>query len=313
MQRLVEPIRSKALTPIDRLGIQNDAFALSRAGIIPATDFLTIAEAYQNEDNAPVCADLSSNMGGLDNLLSDEGFYGNFQAFSRGIFQQVAAKVGWDAKPNESHMAALLRSTVLNHVGANDDENALREAARRFATYADDPASVSPDIRGIVFRLAAKIGGRSEYDAMWQLRGDTPLQEEKVRFLYGLTSFEDKALLEETLNRSLGDEVRVHDTVSVITLVAGNTQGRDLAWQFLKDNWPELDRRYGEGGFAIMRLVGIASAFTTLEMHDDVERFFSDNPAPGGARTISQSLERIRLNAAWLERNRDELADWFVG
>ena len=210
-------------------------------------------------------------------------------------------------------MDALLRSTVLNHVGGNDDENALREAAARFAAYSDDPGSVSPDIRGIVFRLAAKRGGRSEYDAMWQLRADTPLQEEKVRFLYGLTSFEDKALLEETLNRSLGDEVRVHDTVSVITLVAGNTQGRDLAWQFLKDNWAELDRRYGEGGFAIMRLVGIASAFTTLEMHDDVERFFTDNPAPGAARTISQSLERIRLSAAWLGRNRDELADWFVG
>ena len=313
LQRLVEPIRSKSLTPIDRLGIQNDAFALSRAGIIPATDFLTIAEAYRSEDNAPVCADLSSNLGGLDNLLSDEAYYGNFQAFSRSIFQQVAARIGWDAKPDETHMDALLRSTVLSHVGSNDDENALREAAARFAIYADNPAVVSPDIRGIVFRLAAKRGGRSEYDAMWQLRADTPLQEEKVRFLYGLTSFEDKALLEETLNRSLGDEVRVHDTVSVITMVAGNTQGRDLAWQFLKDNWGELDRRYGEGGFAIMRLVGIASAFTTLEMHDDVERFFTDNSAPGAARTISQSLERIRLNAAWLERNRDELAGWFVG
>lgn len=313
LQRLVEPIRSKTLTPIDRLGIQNDAFALSRAGIIPATDFLTIAEAYRSEDNAPVCADLSSNLGGLDNLLCDETYYGNFKAYSRSIFQQVASQVGWDAKPNETNMDALLRSTVLSHVGSNDDEDALREAAARFAAYADDPASVSPDIRGIVFRLAAKSGGRSEYDAMWQLRADTPLQEEKVRFLYGLTSFEDRALLEETLNRSLGDEVRVHDTVSVITLVAGNTIGRDLAWQFLKDNWAELDRRYGEGGFAIMRLVGIASAFTALEMHDDVERFFTDNPAPGAARTISQALERIRLNAAWLDRNRDELAGWFVG
>ena len=134
LQRLVEPIRSKSLTPIDRLGIQNDAFALSRAGIIPATDFLTIAEAYQNEDNAPVCADLASNLGGLDNLLSDEGFYGNFQAFSRSIFQQTAAQVGWDAKPDETHMDALLRSTVLSHMGSNDDEDALREAAARFAT-----------------------------------------------------------------------------------------------------------------------------------------------------------------------------------
>ena len=313
LQKLVEPIRSKTLTPIDRLGIQNDAYALSRAGIIPATDFLTIAEAYRSEDNAPVCADLSSNLGGMDNLLADESFYGNFQAFSRSVFQQVAAHVGWDEKPDESHMDALLRSTVLNHIGGNDDEDTLREAAARFAAYQDDPSSVSPDIRGMVFRLAAKRGGRNEYDAMWQLRADTPLQEEKVRFLYGLASFEDKALLAETLNRSLGDEVRVHETVSVITLVAGNTQGRNLAWQFLKDNWAELDRRYGEGGFAIMRLVGIASAFTTLEMRDDVERFFTDNPAPGGERTVRQSLERIRLNAAWLTRNRDELAGWFVG
>ena len=313
LQRLVEPIRSKSLTPIDRLGIQNDAFALSRAGIIPATDFLTIAEAYRNEDNAPVCADLASNLGSLDNLLSDEEFYGGFQAFSRSVFQQVAENIGWDAKPNETNMDALLRSTALGHVGSNGDEGALREATARFAVYADDPASVSPDIRGVVFRLAAKSGGRAEYDAMWKLRADTPLQEEKVRFLYGLTAFEDRALLGETLERALGDEVRVHDTVSVITLVAGNTQGRDLAWQFLKDNWAELDRRYGEGGFAIMRLVGIASAFTTPEMRDDVERFFTDNPAPGGERTVRQALERIRLNAAWLKRNRDELAGWFVG
>ncbi len=313
LERLAEPIKSKTLPPIDRLGVQNDAFALSRAGIIPATQFLAIAEAYQGENNAPVCADLSANLGSLDNLLSDESFYGNFQAFSRSVFQQVATQVGWDSKPDETHMDALLRSTVISHVGGCDDEDALREAAARFAAYADDPASVSPDIRGIVFRLAAKKGARSEYDTMWELRNRTPLQEEKVRFLYGLTSFEDKALLEETLERSLGDEVRVHDTVSVITLVAGNRNGRSLAWQFLKDNWAELDRRYGEGGFAIMRLVGIASAFTTLDMHDDVERFFTDNPAPGGERTVRQSLERIRLNAAWLERNRDELANWFVG
>ena len=313
LQKLVEPIRSKTLTPIDRLGIQNDAYALSRAGIIPATDFLTIAEAYRSEDNAPVCADLSSNLGGMDNLLADEPFYGNFQAFSRSVFQQVAARLGWDEKADESHMDALLRSTVLNHIGGNDDEDTLREAATRFAAYQGDPSSVSPDIRGMVFRLAAKRGGRAEYDSMWQLRAETPLQEEKVRFLYGLTSFEDKALIEETLNRSLGDEVRVHETVSVIALAAANTQGRDLAWQFLKDNWAELDRRYGEGGFAIMRLVGIASAFTTLEMRDDVERFFTDNPAPGGERTVRQSLERIRLNAAWLDRNRNELSNWFVG
>ena len=313
LQRLAGPIRTKQLSASDRLGVQSDAYALSRAGMIPATDFLTIAEAYKGEDNAPVCADLSSNMGGMDSLVWDESFYSGFQAFSRSIMQETGRKVGWDARPDEGHLDTLLRSTVLNHLGGAGDEGTLREAAARFNAYAEDPANVSPDIRGVVFGLAAQKGDRSTYDAMWELRGKAALQEEKVRFLYGLSSFQQPELLQETLDRALGDEIRAHETVSVIGLVAGNRQGRGLAWQFVKDNWAELDRRYGEGGFALMRLVNITSGFTSLEMREDVERFFADNPAKGAERTIRQSLERIQLNNAWLQRNRDELAAWFVG
>ncbi|MDA0770603.1 MAG: hypothetical protein BZY79_05690 [SAR202 cluster bacterium Casp-Chloro-G4] len=313
LQRLAEPIRTKELSASDRLGIQNDAYALSRAGMIPATDFLAIAEAYKNEDNAPVCSDLSSNMGGMDTLLWEESFYGGFQAFSRSIMQETGRKVGWDAKPGEGHLDTLLRSTVLSHLGGADDEDTLREAAARFKAYVENPANVSPDIRGIVFGLAAQKGDRSTYDTMWELRAKASMQEEQVRFLYGLTSFEQPELLQETLNRALGDEIRAHEAVSVLGLVAGNRSGRDLAWQFLKDNWAELDRRYGEGGFALMRLVGITSGFTTMEMREDVERFFTDHPAPGAERTIRQSLERIQLNSAWLQRNRHDLSNWFVG
>ena len=80
--------------------------------------------------------------------------------------------------------------------------------------------------------------------------------------------------------------------MSVIGLVAGNRQGRGLAWQFVKDNWAELDRRYGEGGFALMRLVNITSGFTSLEMREDVERFFADNPAKGAERITSPVSQR---------------------
>jgi len=38
-----------------------------------------------------------------------------------------------------------------------------------------------------------------------------------------------------------------------------------------------------------------------------------DYPAPSAARTIQQSLERIRLNAAWIDRNRAPLEAWFAG
>jgi puromycin-sensitive aminopeptidase len=99
----------------------------------------------------------------------------------------------------------------------------------------------------------------------------------------------------------------------VIVGVAANRFGRDLAWDFLQENWDELDRRYSKGGFAIGRLVGIADAFTTQERADEVEAFFQANPAPAAKRRIDQSLERIRLNARWLAKNGEALDTWLPG
>ncbi len=165
----------------------------------------------------------------------------------------------------------------------------------------------------MVFSLAAKRGDRSTYDAMWEARRNSSLQEEKVRLLGGVSSFEQPELLQETLERSLTDELRVHETISAVVMVAGSRHGREIAWDFMKANWDEFDRRYGEGGFALMRLVGVTSGFITPERREDVERFFTDHPVPGAERSVRQSLERISLNIAWLDKNRDELARWFVG
>ena len=97
----------------------------------------------------------------------------------------------------------------------------------------------------------------------------------------------------------------------VITALSANRYGRDLAWEFVKSNWTELDRRYGEGGFAVMRLVSITESFTSVERAADVDEFFKRHPVPSAQRTIQQSLERIYLNAKWLDLNRAGLSDWF--
>ncbi len=313
LEKLTAPIRSLSLPAADRLGIQADAYALTKAGHIPVTDFLTVAEAYQNETDASVCGDLAFNLNALDNLLSDEDFYPRFQVFARGIFAPIGSKIGWDARPNEGHRDALLRSTALSQLGHFEDEDTLAEAQRRFQGYTNDPSSLDPDMRAVVFEMAARRGDRQTYDLMWDLEKAADLHEEKIRFLNALANFEQGDLLQETLDRTLGVEVRSQDTIRVIVTVASNRHGRNLAWEFVKDNWEEIKRRYGDGGFALMRLVGMTSLFTTEENRQDVENFFTDHPAPAAERTISQSLERMTLNITWANQNRDELARWLIG
>ena len=218
--------------------------------------------------------------------------------------------MGWDARPGEGHLDSLLRATVLGQAGAYGNPAVLAEARGRFEQYLGDPASLHPDLRGLVYGLAAQQGDEATYETLWRLEKSADLHEERMRLLGSLTRFESAELLQDVLQRSMSPDVRSQDTVLLVVALAGNRNGRELAWEFVKENWEEFDRRYGRGGFAIMRLVSITGAFTTLDRAREVEEFFNSHPAPSAERTIQQSLERIRLNDRWLERNRQDVGEW---
>ena len=160
-----------------------------------------------------------------------------------------------------------------------------------------------------MFVLTARAGDERIYETMWDLHAAEQLQEEKVRLLSALTQFPEAELVDETLSRSFTDRVRSHEAIGVIVRTAGTRMGRDLAWQFLRDNWQEVDRRYGEGGFGLMYIVEITSGFSSGDRLAEVEQFFTDNPTPAAERTVRQCLEKIRLNMAWLEGNRQGLSE----
>ena len=310
-QRLIPAISALTLPATDRLGIQNDAYALSKAGLLSITRFLDIAAAYENETDASVWSDLASNLRDIELLVAEEPCHESFRTFARNLFGPAARRIGWEAQAGEGHLDSLLRSTVLSQAGGYGDAEMLGQATERFQAYQDNAAAVPPDLRGVVFSLAAQAGDEATYDRLWELERAADLQEEKIRLLMALSRFTQPELLLETLRRTLTDDVRSQDTISVITSVAANLKGRQLAWQFVQDNWGEFDRRYGTGGFGLMRLVSVCGNFVDAAKIDEAEAFFKEHPAPAADRTIRQSLERVRLNSKWLELNREALAKRF--
>ena len=308
--RLRPAIEGLEVSTIDRLGLQNDAYALAKAGYAPMSRFLSLAQAYTNETNPSVWEDISVNLGGLNSLLSDESYYGEFRDLARGIFQPIGARVGWEPGPDEGHLETLLRSTVLAQLGKYLDDDTLTKAGSLFGEYLKDPEAVNPDLRGVILNLTAQRGDRDTYDALWDLHKTGTLEEEKVRLLVALGNFDQPELLGETLERALSDEVRIHDTILVVRGVGGNRKGRDQAWEFVKENWDTFVSRYADGLFALSNLVPVVSRFNTEEKLADVEEFFGAHPTPAADRAIKQALEVIRLNVAWLSRNRDELGEW---
>ena len=308
--RLADAVESGELSPADRLGIAEDAFALCRAGMLPAHDFLDLARRYKGETDQSVWANLTGSLGSVDLLIEGDDGHEQFRAFARDLLGPIYAQVGWTPAEGEGHLSALLRANVLSALGTFGDQAVLDEACGQFERYLERPSLVPPDLRSVMFVLSARAGDERTYETMWDLHAAEQLQEEKVRLLSALTQFPEAELIDETLSRSFTDRVRSHEAIGVIVRTAATRMGRELAWQFLRDNWQEVDRRYGEGGFGLMYIVEITSGFSSGDRLTEVEEFFTDNPTPAAERTVRQCLEKIRLNMAWLDKNRPGLSEW---
>ena len=207
-QRLKAAISSGALVePTDRLGIQNDALALARAGITSTNEFLDLLLAYTTETDYTVWCDISANLGTVAHLLSHTDFADRLDAYTKRLYKHAAERLGWDAKPDESHLDAMLRALVIGRLGRSGDDATVAEAKRRFANFVADRNSLTADLRSAVYGVALKYGDESVFEDLRRIARESDLQEEKVRCYRALASTSDPVLLQRALDLTIGDEV----------------------------------------------------------------------------------------------------------
>jgi tricorn protease interacting factor F2/3 len=129
-----------------------------------------------------------------------------------------------------------------------------------------------------------------------------------LRFLGALCSFKDAKLLKNTLDFSQTKEVRSQNMHVPIMRVAANPYGKEILWPWLKKNWKSLRSKVGPGSPLLNRMVSSISSVSDASMESEIRSFFRKNPTPGTERTLEQTLERIRIHTALLQRMRQEFS-----
>ncbi len=310
---LLGDVRAGVLSASDRLGIENDLFALGRSGLAPLKDYLEALRAFRSERRYTVWADIVGNLDWIDGLMAFGAGWDLLAAFVARLCRPAFDRAGWEIPEGEGHQERLLRSLLLVTLGISGDRGILDEACRRFDRFLSDRKSLPPDLRLAVFRTVARRGDAGLHRTFVGLAGKAGSQEEKNRYLSALASFGDAALLRETLELSLSDLVRIQDTVGVVSQVAANPHGRELAWTFFTERFDTFRHRYEAGGFALQRLVRSVSAeFRSEADRERVRAFFGEHPLEGAKRTIDQALETIELRTLVWEREKEGLSS-FLG
>lgn len=302
LEKLKFPVENKKLQPIDRLGIIRDLFALAEAGTIPTTDALDFIPAYKNEDNYTVWLELAMGLGRIEALIAGTKMKGKLDALNIELFSPLFTKLGWEKKEKEDHTDTLLRPLAIARLGRAHDKNVTEQAKAKFLEI-QKGIHVNADLRSAIYAIAAMNGGEKEYETFLKLYKNEALHEERNRIGNAMGDFKDPKILEQVCEFSFGVDVRPQDTISILSSVGANPEGRDIWLKFVQKNWKTLVTRYGDGGHTLARLVKAIGGTAEEKHFKSFKKFFTTHDAPGAKRSIEQVLERLESNIAWLKRD----------
>ena len=307
---LAKAARNKKMPVRDRLGLIRDVFAVAESGQLGAADALEFAQGFSGETEYVVWAELASSISTIHGLFFEQAFRPRFQTWVLGLFSRIGKTSSFSSKP-KNHEGALLKILVLSALSRFGDAKTIAEARRLFKKITARANPISADTRGVVYATVARSGGKAEHAILTRIYKHAALHEEKNRIGAALTLFSQKELLEKTLAFSLSKDVRPQDSVRFIAGIAMNPRGRDIAWRFMQKNWQTLTARY-KGGRELSYMLDPIGASSSLKRAAELANFLKSHPAPGTERTVAQVVERIKSNAAWLERDKKSLSRFFT-
>ncbi len=170
---LLPSVSDKKLPPLDRLGLQNDLFAMVQSGRSSTVDILKLMDAFSNEDNYTVWNSINACLGKLDILLSHTELQSLFRAYGRQLFAKTYCRLGWDPIKGESHLDTLLRSLVINRLANFEDQTVISQAKKLFEAHSNGTYVISADLRAAVYRAVAINCDDKTFDALFKVIFDS--------------------------------------------------------------------------------------------------------------------------------------------
>ena len=297
------------LSPAGRISVQNDIWASVRVGREPVGDYLAYAQGLQSDRNRAVLEDILGRLDFIQRYLVSDSDRDSYRAWLRKYLSPAMKEVGWEPKPGESDEQKTLRARLFNALGYDArDPEALAEAKTIAEKALADSSSVDHELAGGAFPLAALNGDAEFYDKLMTALKNTKSPEEYYTYFFTLPQFTDPKLLERTLNFAISPDVRSQDALQLVTAVLANPAGQQLAWDFIRQHWPELEK--AGGPFASAQVVGATSVFCDAGLRDQVTDFFSAHKVAAAERTYKQSIERINNCVDLKSQQEPQLASW---
>ena len=296
------------LASIDQLGVLSDSWSLGMAGLQSMADVFTLAQALPADADPQVWSKVVNVFGAVDSYyrsgaaqMADEAAQQRrFRQFALARLTPLMAKIGWDARANETHAIVNLRAELIATLSRLDDSATIAEARRRYAASTTNPAALPSELRQTVMNVVALHADAATWDGLRAAaRGEkSPMIKDQLYDLLAVS--EDEALAQRALDLAMSDEVSVTNGAGMISRIA--LRHPDLAFNFALAHGSVLNERIAGGKTArgpyYSRLASSSVEPATMEK---LKKYAADNVPPEMRRAVDTAIAtmqyRIKVRA----------------
>ena len=285
-------VAEKALSPVDRWGLQNDLFARVKSNGAVIEDYLAFLSNYRNEDAYLPLSSLADNL--FQAFLVFNGSRREaIRITGRSMIEKALDRIGYFPSLGESVTTSLLRDQILWQAVIYGSESAAQFAADRFNSLLGDE-TVHPDILKSVLMAAALTGGAETLKWLTNRFESCGSEHERIQILMAMGCFQDLDLIRKAFAYAL-KEVPVRNRFVPMVSAAANPYAADAMWPWFVEHVDTLETFHP---LLYERVIAGIVPVSGLLKPDDVKAFFTKylEKNPHLTAVVMMSLERLEVN-----------------
>lgn len=304
----------------DRAGILSDAFALASSGKLTYETALDLLSYIDKEEEYLPWKAASGSISYIPSVLTRTK--PALSLYSKYMLKKVSAlyaKYNFTTQANQKHMDRYLQVLIVSLACANGHKGCLTQASDLFKKFIDSKGTkaIHADFRSMVYYYGVLNGGEKEWNFLYQRYLNNKIATEKTKLMYGMSAIQEPWMINRYLQMGLNESiVKSQDASYVFSYVSNsNSNGRYMAWNFLKENWSQISQRFSKSFFTMRRIFSsVTSGFTTQYELDELKAFVSTKITDLGTakRIVTQSEEKIKATIAWLNANEETIEKWLA-
>jgi aminopeptidase N len=227
-----------SLSYTDRWGLQNDFFALVRAGRLALDDWLAYLRFYEKENAYLPLVSIAGHLQYAYNVV--QGSAGQKTAeIGAELCRKVLTAIGMEPVAGEAHTLAALRNQILWQAAGWDVTEAVDFGVAQFQAMMADK-HVHPDIARSVMQIGAHEKGPVALNWFKRRFAQSASEHERMNVLAGMTAFAEWALVEEAMSFVL-EAVPPRNQFMPIAAAAGNPEAAPRMWAWYRQHLGQLE------------------------------------------------------------------------